>query len=112
LEQKITFTNADRLSTEFRVPVTLEVPLVPVAVRVWVWVARAEPVKVSAGTVPAPPVNMGAATVPAGVMDATPPEGLAVVAVIESPEVIARAEPPTAVEVMTWVPVMAAVVPP
>ena len=92
----------------------------------------ADPVKDSAGTVPADPVNVGAAWVgtlagqatvpagvnnavlfvPAGVMDETPPDGLAVVADTTSPDVGALALPPVAVEVITCVPVVAAVVPP
>ena len=48
----------------------------------------------------ADPVKVGAATVPAGVMEVTPPEGFAVVAVMASPEVMALADPPTAVDVI------------
>ena len=79
---------------------TLEGLFVPVAVNVCVWPASADP------------VNAGAELVPAGVMDETPPEGLAVVADTTSPDVGARALPPVAVEVITCVPVVAAVVPP
>ena len=50
--------------------------------------------------------------VPAGVIEETPPAGLAVVAEITSPVVGTRALPPVAVEVITCVPVVAAVVPP
>ena len=52
------------VGTEF-VPlgVKLAVPFVPVAVRVCVCVANAEPVKTSAGTVPALPVKVSAGTV-------------------------------------------------
>jgi hypothetical protein len=109
----------------FKVPVTDDVPLVPVAVSVWVCVPNALPVNVSAGmvevalvgtpaghaTVPAG-VKAAVPFVPAGVMDATPPDGLALVAVMESPAVMARALPPVAVLVITCVPVVAAVVPP
>lgn len=90
------------------------------------------PANTCAGTVPGVPVKAGAellpvgvkptvpfvgteaghATVPAGVIDATPPAGLAVTADTASPVVGIRAEPPVAVEVITWVPVTAAVVPP
>lgn len=100
--QKITFTNAERLSNPFPVHasagtlpelpvnagaefvpagVKAAVPFVPVAVSVWVCVARADPVKICAATVLEEPVNVGAAcvgtpaghaTVPAGVKAAVP----------------------------------------
>ena len=70
------------------------------------------PEKVSAGTVPEFPVNAGAEFVPAGVIEETPPEGFAVVAETTSPDVGARTDPPVAVDVITCVPVVAAVVPP
>lgn len=120
------------MSKLFSVPVTADGPLVPVAVIVCVCVARADPVNVWAGTVPADPLKVGAGCVgtpagqaivpagvkaavlfvPAGVMDVTPPDGLAVVAETTSPAVGALALPPVAVEVITCVPVVAAVVPP
>ena len=61
--QKITFVNSGRGSTEF--PVNVGWLTVPVGVTVWVCVASAEPVKVSAGTVPPDPVKVSAGTVPA-----------------------------------------------
>ncbi len=48
-------------------PVNVGTELVPAAVSVCVCVPSAEPVKVSAGTVPALPVNVGAEFVPTGV---------------------------------------------
>jgi hypothetical protein len=103
--QKITFTNAERLS-------------------------NGVPLNTSAGIVPADPENVGdefvpagvkltvefvgtaagQAIEPAGVIEETPPDGLAELEAIESPEVTARADPPVAVEVITCVPVVAAVV--
>jgi hypothetical protein len=171
--QKITFTYAGRLSNPLSVPVTLEVPFVPVAVSVCVCPDSAEPVNagtefepagvkaavelvpvgvkeaeaavgtppgheidpagvkftvplVPAGvklavelvgtpagqaTVPAG-VKAAVAFVPAGVIEATPPAGFAVTAEVTSPLVGARAEPPVAVDVITCVPAVAAVVPP
>lgn len=58
------------------------------------------------------PVRVGVLIVPAGVILPTPPAGFAVVALTTSPLVGTRAEPPVDVEVMTWVPVVDAVVPP
>jgi hypothetical protein len=111
--------------------------MVPLGVSVCVCVPSAEPVKVSAGIVEvafvgtpagheiAPSENAPLALVgtPAGhaiapglfivgVIEETPPEGFAVVAVNESPDVGARADPPVAVDVIMCVPVVAAVVPP
>ena len=100
--------------------VKLTVPFVPVAVKVCVWPASAEPEKLGVefvgtpagqATVPAG-VKLAVPFVPAGVIELTPPDGFAVVAETTSPEVGARAEPPVAVEVITCVPVVAAVVPP
>jgi len=61
----MTLTNAGLGSTAL--PVNVGTELVPAAVSVCVCVPSAEPVKVSAGTVPALPVNVGAEFVPAGV---------------------------------------------
>jgi hypothetical protein len=106
------------LSNWFSVPVTLELPFVPFAVSVCVCPESADPLNVGVefvgtpagqATVPAG-VNAAVPFVPAGVMDATPPAGFAVVAVIESPDVGALADPPVAVLVIMCVPVVAAVV--
>ena len=101
---------------------TAELAFVPAGVRVWVWVARALPVKVGCVKVPAAMVGTpagheivgcvnvpaaivgtpaGHATVPAGVMEETPPPGFAVVADTTPPLTGARALPPVAVEVIT-----------
>lgn len=60
-EQKITFVNKGRGSTG--VPENVGCETVPFGVKVCVCVAKAEPVKVSAGTVPAVPVKVSAGTV-------------------------------------------------
>lgn len=109
------------------------VEFVPVAVTVCVWPESALPANVGCVKLPAAIVGTpaghetvgcvklpaaiagtpaGHATVPPGVIEETPPAGFAVVAVKESPEVGARAEPPVAVLVIMCVPVVAAVVPP
>ena len=106
------------------VPVKAGAELVPVAVSVCVCVPSADPVNAGTPkghatvpegvkfTVALVGTPAGHAIVPAGVMEETPPAGLEVVAETTSPAVGARADPPVAVDVITWVPVVTAVVPP
>lgn len=67
-------------------PVKVACEIVPAGVSVCACVGSTVPVKTSAGTVPCVPTRTGTpagqATVPAGVIEATPPAGFEVVAVI------------------------------
>ena len=58
----MTLIKAERLSKAESVPVTAEVALVPVAVKVWTWVPSAAPVKVSAEVTLDEPEKVGTPT--------------------------------------------------